>query len=319
MSDLVTGDAVVLELRVAKLASRAVAFAIDVAVMVTAFGLLLLVAADAVGALDDALSAAVGLVILIAIFVAYPVTVETLSRGRSLGKLAMGLRVVRADGGPIRFRQALTRGLAGFIVDFGVLSLFTGAIGLISSLASPRGRRVGDVLADTVVVRERAPVSEVAPVPMPPPLAGWAGLLELSRLPAGPAADARRFLARVHDLDPTVRNAMAHSLAARIAAHVGPAPPPGTPPEAYLAAVLAERRRREEARLAREGSRHAGPGGPDPAAAWGAPTPRPAWGAATGNGGPAEAGATGPAWGAAAAPEARGAAPPAADGFTPPA
>ncbi len=38
---------------------------------------------------------------------------ETLSRGRSLGKLALGLRVVSDDGGPERFRQALMRALAG--------------------------------------------------------------------------------------------------------------------------------------------------------------------------------------------------------------
>ncbi|MGH3611539.1 MAG: RDD family protein [Pseudonocardia sp.] len=252
MSDLVTGDAVVVELRLARLASRALAFAIDLALMATAFLLLILLAAatGTFATVDDAFVATVVLVVTLAVFVAYPVTMETLTRGRSLGKIALGLRVVREDGGPIRFRHALARGLAGFAVDFGVLSLFTGTIGLISSLASAQGRRVGDMLAGTVVVRERVPVARAAEVLMPPQLAGWAASLALSQLPDAPALSARQFLQRVGDLDPQVRVSLGAALAGQVAAHVSPAPPTGTPAEAYLAAVLAERRRREEVRLA---------------------------------------------------------------------
>jgi uncharacterized RDD family membrane protein YckC len=36
---------------------------------------------------------------LIVVFLVYPTTVETLTRGKSLGKLVLGLRVVRDDGG----------------------------------------------------------------------------------------------------------------------------------------------------------------------------------------------------------------------------
>lgn len=251
MNDLVTGDAVVLELRLARLASRAIAFGIDLAVMVTAFVVLLAVAAatGATGGVDGALAATIGLVLTLLVFVGYPVTIETLTRGRSLGKMALGLRVVREDGGPVRFRQALTRGLAGFVVDFGVLSLFTGAVGLISSLVSVRGRRVGDMLAGTVVVRERMPAVRPVEVWMPPPLAGWATSLTLSQLPDALALSARQFLQRAGDLDPQVRGTLGASLAGQFATHVSPAAPPGTPVEAYLAAVLAERRRREDARL----------------------------------------------------------------------
>lgn len=251
MSDLVTGDAVVVELRLARLASRALAFAIDLALMATAFLLLILLAAatGTFATVDDAFAATVVLVVTLAVFVAYPVTMETLTRGRSLGKIALGLRVVREDGGPIRFRHALARGLAGFAVDFGVLSLFTGMIGLISSLASAQGRRVGDMLAGTVVVRERVPVARAAEVLMPPQLAGWAASLALSQLPDAPASSARQFLRRAGDLDPQVRASLGAALAGQVAAHVSPAPPIGTPAEAYLAAVLAERRRREQARL----------------------------------------------------------------------
>ncbi|MPZ64031.1 MAG: RDD family protein [Pseudonocardiaceae bacterium] len=249
MSDVVTGDAVVLELRLARVPTRALALAIDLAIMVTALGVLLAIATGALESVDDALGAAVGLTVTLVIFVGYPVTLETLTRGRSVGKIALGLRVVREDGGPIGFRQALTRGLAGFIVDFGVLSLFTGVIGLVSSLSSEKGKRIGDVLAGTVVLRERVPGQQADPAPMPPPLADWADGLELSGLSDDLALAARQFLLRCDQLDPEVRASMAASLASEVAARVSPAPPPGTPAEPYLAAVTAQRRIREQARL----------------------------------------------------------------------
>lgn len=60
---------------------------------------------------------------------------ETATRGRSLGKMAMGLRVVSDDGGPERFRQAVFRALAG-VVEIWML---VGGPAVIASLFSPRG------------------------------------------------------------------------------------------------------------------------------------------------------------------------------------
>lgn len=247
MSDLVTGDAVVLDLRLAKMPSRALAFGIDLSVMLTALTILVGIVFAALPSFDRALVSAAGLAMVVIVFVAYPVTVETLTRGRSLGKLALGLRVVRDDGGPIRFRHALTRGLAGLIVDFGVFSGFTGAVAVIASLASARGKRVGDILAGTVVVRDRLPPPEVLNLQMPAPLAGWAPSLELSRLPDPLALRVRQFLSRVDELDPAHRATLGASLANEVSAHVSPPAPAGTPAEAYLAAVLLTRRHREQA------------------------------------------------------------------------
>jgi hypothetical protein len=211
------------------------------------------------------LAAAVGLVLTIIVFVVYPVTLETLTRGRSLGKMALGLRVVRDDGGPIRFRHALSRGLAGFVVDFGLLSGFSGAVGLIASLLSEKGQRIGDRLAGTVVVRERVPEIRRAELVMPPPLAAWAASLSLSQLPDPLALSARQFLQRAADLDPRVRDSLGTRLAEEVVARVSPPPPPGTPAEPFLTAVLAERTRREGERL----------GAPRDAAktGWESPTP----------------------------------------------
>lgn len=241
MSDLVTGDAVVLELRLAKLASRSLALAIDLAVQFVLLVLGVLAVSGVTAFVDDALAAAIGLVFTVLVLVGYPVGFETASRGRSLGKLALGLRVVREDGGPIRFRHALVRGLLSVVEIW----LTFGSVALIASLASTRGKRLGDYLAGTVVVRERMPVRQAPALPMPPPLAGWAATLDLSRVPDDLALAARQFLTRQHELEARVRDQMGTRLATAMAAVTAPPPPLGTPAWAFLAAVLAERRRRE--------------------------------------------------------------------------
>ncbi|MGH3519316.1 MAG: RDD family protein [Haloechinothrix sp.] len=243
MSKLVTGEAVALDLQLAKLASRSVAAAIDVALQVLALGALYAVLLLGPG-LDNALAAAVGLVVSVAVLVGYPVLAETLSRGRTLGKLAMGLRVVRDDGGPISFRHALVRGLAWFFVDFWALGVF-GFVAMVVSLSSVKGKRVGDLLAGTVVIRERVPGSRTDLISMPPQLSGWAADLDLAGLPDGLALTMRQFLGRFDQLDPGAREDLGRRLVAEVREHIGTPPPAGTPTWAYLAAVLAERRARE--------------------------------------------------------------------------
>ncbi|MGZ4610216.1 MAG: RDD family protein [Actinomycetes bacterium] len=245
MTDLVTGEAVVLELRLAKLASRALSVSIDVGVQLGLLFLGTLVLAGVADNVDDALAAAIGLVFSVLVIVGYPVAFETFSRGRTLGKLALGLRVVREDGGPIRFRHAFVRGLLAVVEIW----LTFGSLALIVSLSSSKGKRLGDFLAGTIVVRERIPAQGAPVVAMPPALAGWARGLDLSRVPDDLALAGRQFLTRAHELAPEVRGSMGTRLAASLAACTSPPPPPGVPPSLFLAAVLAERRRRETERL----------------------------------------------------------------------
>ncbi|GAA3830429.1 hypothetical protein GCM10022226_59100 [Sphaerisporangium flaviroseum] len=247
MSDVVTGEAVVVEVRVAQMASRAVALSIDLALQFAAIlGLNFLLGMLTV-VTEEAFAVALTILLIALVAVGYPVIFETLSRGRSLGKLAMGLRVVSDDGGPERFRQALFRGLSG-VLEFW---MFLGAPALISSLISPQGKRLGDIFSGTIVISERVP-RQGPPLQMPAPLAGWATTLELSRLPEDLAATARQYLTRWHQLSPQVQYDMGMRIAGQFASFVSPPPPPSAPPHAYLAAVLAERRRRTEVRLARQ-------------------------------------------------------------------
>ena len=92
----------------------------------------------------------VGLLLL----AAYWIVPEALWDGKSLGKLALGLRVVDAQGGPITAGQAIVRNLLR-IVD--VLPVYY-AVGAIAIFVSSRNQRLGDMVAGTVVVRDRAAV-----------------------------------------------------------------------------------------------------------------------------------------------------------------
>ena len=112
---VVTGDAVVLDVQIAQLPVRALSAMIDIIVVFIAYLIGVLLWASTLSQFDNALSAAVLIIFTVLAMVGYPITFEATTRGRSLGKMAMGLRVVSEDGGPERFRQALFRALAGVI------------------------------------------------------------------------------------------------------------------------------------------------------------------------------------------------------------
>ncbi len=247
MSQLVTGEAVALDLRTAALPSRLVAAAIDalaqLLVLAVVGGIATAVSFDLSAAAVDALS----ILTLILVLVVYPVTFETLLRGRTPGKAVMGLRVVRDDGGPIGFRQALVRGLSGAFLERPGITFFVG--GVVTSLLNAQGKRIGDLLAGTQVLQERVSVRGGEVATMPPPLASWAAGLDLSRLTNDLALSVRQFLARSGKLTDAAREQLGGQLVRAVTDAVGP-PPPGTPGWAVLSAVLAERRRREYERLA---------------------------------------------------------------------
>lgn len=244
MSEVVTGDAVVLDVQIAQLPVRTLSALIDIAVMAIGYLLGLLLWAATLTQFDTALTSAILLIFTVLVVVGYPLILETATRGRSVGKIALGLRVVSDDGGPERFRQALFRALASLVE---IWMLF-GSPAVICSILSPKAKRIGDVFAGTVVINERGP--RLGPPPtMPPALAWWASTLQLSGLSAGQAEVARQFLSRAPQLDRQLRAQMAHRIAGDVVSRIAPPPPPGAPAELVLAAVLAERHRRELARL----------------------------------------------------------------------
>ncbi|QKG25153.1 RDD family protein [Actinomadura verrucosospora] len=253
MAELVTGEAVALDIRVARLASRGCALLLDLLFQLILLNIAIYVTGLTALVADDAWAVGLSLVAVVAVVVGYPCAFETLSRGRTLGKMALGLRVVADDGGPVRFRQALVRALAAFI-EFWTLY---GAPALITSFCNRRGKRLGDLFAGTIVIQERTPAAgRLGPVAvMPPQLAWWARSLELSMLSDELAMTARQYLSRFWELLPEVRDSLGQRIAAQVVAVVSPPPPPGVRPEILLSAVLAERRHREEWRLAQRRAR----------------------------------------------------------------
>ncbi|MER5354988.1 RDD family protein [Kitasatospora sp. NPDC002551] len=260
MSDLVTGEAVVLGLRAAKLPSRGLAIALDLTVQIAGLLATTLVLSLTLVDLDGAAVAAVEIGLTVFFLVALPVMIETLTRGRSLGKAALGLRVVRSDGGPVRFRHALVRGLVGFLE---IIVLF-GVPAVVCSVVSSDGKRLGDVFAGTLVVRERVPGGGGAAIALPPvnpqllqAIGGELVALDLSAVPEPLWLAVRQFLGRIGELDQAVAHQMSARLADDLVARTGHPVPYGVHPAAYLGAVLTERQRREWSRAQGYAFQHA--------------------------------------------------------------
>jgi uncharacterized RDD family membrane protein YckC len=270
VAEVITGEAVIIDVPFARFPSRTLAVIIDIVIqLVLLFGLGgVALAAGAGGGLDAAAVAAISLAVSVLIIVGYPTVFETLSRGRSLGKLALGLRVVSDDGGPERFRQALMRALLAVLEIW----LTLGFLALVTSLLSSGGKRLGDIFAGTFVITERLPGRRGTTAPMsalPPAMAAWAATAELSGLTDATAETARQYLSRYYDFTPVTREEFGRRIAAAVAAQVTPPPPPGTSPPDYLSAVLAERRDRAHARIAE--ARPAIPAGASPGSSGASP------------------------------------------------
>ncbi|QVT78646.1 hypothetical protein ENKNEFLB_01024 [Nocardioides aquaticus] len=246
--DLVTGEAVALDLPPAGLGARIASGTIDLVVALVLLLVALFVFTLAALQTDEALLTVASIGTLVSVLLVFPTTMETLTRGRTLGKLALGLRTVRDDAGPISFQHAFTRSLIG-VVELYVL---LGTPAFFTALVNGRGKRLGDLAAGTYVVRDRFRLSLPAPPAMPPPLAGWARAADVSALPTGLALAVRQYLGRLATMDPVSRTRVGDALWAQVAPYVAPPPPADAPPAAVLAAVVATRRERDQARLGRE-------------------------------------------------------------------
>jgi uncharacterized RDD family membrane protein YckC len=261
MADLVIAEGVELELRPARLASRFMAALLDYLVQSSIFGVfqLVVVALNSGSGNGDALRAGT-IVIIVLVAIGYPVLSETISTGRSIGKSAVGLRVVRVDGGPERFRHALTRALTGLFADLNLPLLVTiglgqmsglwvclvGLPGAIAMVSSRRGQRIGDLLAGTLVVRERTEYGRGSmPMPPAPAAVAWAASASVGEVPTGLIVAGRQLISRIFELDRKAAAELADELVRQYSAYVTPAPPPGLPAYQYLVAVTGERFRRE--------------------------------------------------------------------------
>jgi uncharacterized RDD family membrane protein YckC len=250
-SELVTGEAVALDVRPAGFVLRAAGAILDWLVYFGSYLLLLLLLSSLAGTLgiDEAASAAIAISTLVVCIVVAPAAVELATSGKSLGKLAVGARIVRDDGGAITFRHAFIRALTGVLEIY----LTFGGFASLFALLSGRSKRMGDYLAGTYAQHERLPkvVPNVFGVPVV--LQEWAGTADVGRLPDRLARRIAQFLSQAGSLVPATRARLAAELAAETAAWVSPVP--HADPELFLAAVTALRRDRDAVALRLEAER----------------------------------------------------------------
>lgn len=246
---IVTPEAVRLEFEGANLGSRTLAALIDRFIQTAAFITLLLFGVFLTDRPELALPEWVGVVaVLLLVFAltwGYPVAFETLWRGRTPGKAALGLRVVTTEGAPVRFRHAAIRAILA-LVDFYVSA---GAVAVLSVLLSKRQQRLGDLVAGTLVLRERTAAGAVRPVQFTVPRGAeaYATTVDPSGLTGDDYGALRAFLLRASTLGTDARAGLGTDLATRLAAKVGHTPPPGVSPELFLVVLAARYQERSGA------------------------------------------------------------------------
>lgn len=238
--ELVVGEGVALDVQPAGLVLRLAAALLDGLCVLVLFVLALFgVWRLWPRGLEPAWGAALNIVLLVVVLVLVPAAVETVTKGRSVGRFATGTRVVRLDGGAIGFRHAFTRSLVGLFE----LWMTFGSVALLVALFGSRPRRLGDLLAGTIVQHERLPKQRDPEVLLPPELTAWAGVADVSALPQRLENRLGAFFRGAALMRPELREAAARTLAAEVSAFAHPVPP--VPPEVFLAGVVVLRRRRD--------------------------------------------------------------------------
>lgn len=162
--------------------------------------------------LGESLGIALLVIIVFAVLFGYFIVFEAVWNGQTPGKKLLGLRVVRDQGYPIDFGASLIRNL----IRVGEWILGYYVLAAISALLSPENKRLGDIAAGTIVVRDArlAPTAAFARANAEPVYA------PTSYLSGEERALIKRFLERRDSLSESRRRDLAEQLAARIRSRV---------------------------------------------------------------------------------------------------
>jgi uncharacterized RDD family membrane protein YckC len=236
---IVTPDAVGLDVEVATVGSRGVAYVIDLLAFLTVFVVLSFaqLLLGGAGFVPGWFAIAVLLLLTFAWQFGYPIGFETLWRGRTPGKAALGLRVVTLEGAPVGVRHASVRAVVGLLELLGTF----GIPAILTSMISSRSQRLGDLAAGTMVVRERraSRTPQVEVFTPPPGLEHYVAQLDVAGLRPADYATIRETLRRAGELPPEVGHRVTAELAHQLLPRVRPAPPAGCEPWVFLRCVAA--------------------------------------------------------------------------------
>lgn len=214
--DVATPERVALKLPVAGIGYRALAYLVDAGAMFF-FWIACWFAASFATDLWESFKALSGLgqaLALFGVFAAqwcYWTLFEIFWNGQTPGKRLLRIRVVRMDGAPVTPLESVLRNLFRFL-DFLPLAY---AAGLISMLATRESRRLGDLVAGTVLVKdERVDLSRYAP-PVAPVIGSAAPVSALL------AADEHELLLAFLQRAPTMESTARAALSLKFARHYG--------------------------------------------------------------------------------------------------
>ncbi|MDK8351981.1 RDD family protein [Gleimia europaea] len=252
-----TGEGVALDVVPAGIGLRMLSALIDVGLSVAV--LIWVAVAQFKYLFSDTSAAQEALFILLVVFAVFvaPVLIETTTGGKSLGRFVVGTRVVRSDLRRVGMQQAAIRAMVGLVEIWATM----GGLAAAAALIDPKNRRLGDLAAGTVVIKERVGTRTVETASkradaivhahQAPATPSWIQSADLRRLPPELARNARSLLMRSAQFDEQARARLLTGIACELREYVFPGPPPGVGDEDFIAAVLAERTRREAVRLER--------------------------------------------------------------------
>lgn len=243
--EVLSGEAVAIDVQPIGFLLRAAGAIIDLLVGLAVFLLTLFLRIWLldIGVLDQATDTIALIASIVISFVVLPITIEVALKGRSLGKLAVGGRIVRIDGGATGFRHAFIRALLGVLEIYMTL----GSVAVLAGAFSARSQRLGDMVAGTYSQRVRTPKLIPSVPVLPPMLAGWAQIADVARLPDRLARRISQFLQSAPRMVPAARAKVAQDLLAEASPFVSPPPPAA--PEVALIGITVLRRERERRAL----------------------------------------------------------------------
>jgi uncharacterized RDD family membrane protein YckC len=241
---IVTPEAVLLEFETAGVASRTIAELLDLGVQLTALMVVAFLVAllGGAGGLGEVVAVVLSLLAVFLVLVGYPAAMETFWNGRTLGKAAMGLRVVTREGAPERFRHAAIRAMLGLIEIY----VFLGIPAVVSIVSSRRDQRLGDLVAGTLVLRQRAGRRAAPPVAFGVPW-NWESYvqsLDVSTINDEQYGVVRAVLLRLGELTPAARWQVSTEVATAVAGQMRIPVPVQVAPDMFLTCVATAYQRR---------------------------------------------------------------------------